>query len=288
MIKLIAVDMDGTLIGKNREISEENINAIKKAQKLGIKFAIATGRALCDVNPMLEKYKLKCDTLIMNGAQYLDENKNIISSTYIEKSKVNMILKAMKYDDISIEIYTDDGFYTMNTKEEILMGMIRRGMISHPELKNFEERKAYAEKSIHFINMQYINNLDEFIAKHNIAKFISFSDSEKIINTLRKKVESIGGLAVSGSFTTNIEVNHIDAEKGKILLKAIERYNIKREEVAVLGDGMNDYSMFREFPCSFAMDNAVPEIKKAAKYITASNDESGVAKAIDRILNEKL
>lgn len=75
---------------------------------------------------------------------------------------------------------------------------------------------------------------------------------------------------------------------GKILLKAIERYNIKREEVAVLGDGMNDYSMFREFPCSFAMDNAVPEIKKAAKYITASNDESGVAKAIDKILNEKL
>lgn len=288
MIKLIAADMDGTLIGSDREISKENIKAIKEAQSKGIKFAIATGRALCDVTPMLKKYDLKCDTLIMNGAQYLDENKNIISSTYIDKAKVNHILEVMKQDEMSIEIYTDNGFYTTDTKEEILNGMMRRGRTSHPELKTFEERKAYAMKSTHFINMQYINNLDEFVKNNNIAKFISFADDERLITELREKVVKIGGLAVSGSFTTNIEVNHIDAEKGKILLKAANRYDIKREEVAVLGDGMNDYSMFEEFPCSFAMDNAVPEIKKASKYITASNNESGVAKAIYKIMNENL
>lgn len=288
MIKLIAADMDGTLIGSNREISKENIEAIKKAQKMGIKFAIATGRAYCDVIPMMKKYDLKCDTLIMNGAQYLDEHGKIVESTYIDKEKVENILESMKHDNISVEIYTDDGFYTTDSEEEILEGMIRRGRLSHPELKTTEERVAYAKNSVHFQNMKYINNLDEFINNHNIAKFVSFSESENVIHELREKVLKIGGLAVSGSFKTNIEVNHIDAEKGKILAKVIKNYNITRDEVAVIGDGLNDYSMFKEFKCSFAMENAIPEIKEAAKYITAGNDESGVAKAIEEILTKDL
>lgn len=288
MIKLIAADMDGTLIGSNGEISKENIRAIKEAQDKGIKFAIATGRALCDVEVMLEKHGLKCDTLIMNGAQYLDENRNEVSSTYIDKDKVKEILRVMNKYDIRVEIYTDKGFFTTDSEEEILDGIIERGKIYHPEIETMEERIAYAKKNLHYINMQYIDDLDEFIENNNIAKLISFSDSKELILDVRKDVEKINGLAVSGSFSTNVEVNHIDAEKGKVLLKVIERYDIKREEVAILGDGMNDYSMFKEFPCSFAMDNAVPEIKEAATYITASNNEDGVAKAIYKIINEKL
>ncbi|MBE6050788.1 MAG: HAD family phosphatase [Clostridium sp.] len=288
MIKLIAADMDGTLISSNGEISKENIKAIKEAQGREIKFAIATGRALCDVASMLKKYDLKCDTLIMNGAQYLDEDGNIISSTYIDKSKVKDILKAMEHDDICIEIYTDEGFFSADTKEKVLMGMIRRGRVFHPEIKTFEELKAKAEENIHYINMKYINDMNDFIENNNIAKFISFSHDEELIKTIRKRVDNIGGLAVSGSFSTNVEVNDINAEKGKILLEAGKRYNIKREEIAILGDGMNDYSMFKEFPCSFAMSNAVPEIKKVAKYITSSNNENGVAKAIYKIINENL
>lgn len=257
MIKLIAADMDGTLVSSNRRISKENIEAIKIAQSKGIKFAIATGRALCDVTPLLKKYDLKCDTLIMNGAQYLDQNENIISSTYINKDKVKDILKTMKHDDIGIEIYTDEGFFTTDTKEETLSAMIRRWRVSHPELKTFEQIKSYAQKSVHYKNMKYIDDVDEFTRNNNIAKFISFSDSEEVIHTIKKKVEKIGGLAVSGSFTRDIEVNDVNAQKGKILLKAIQRYDIKREETAILGDAMNDYSMFKEFPCSFAMENAI-------------------------------
>ena len=63
---------------------------------------------------------------------------------------------------------------------------------------------------------------------------------------------------------------------------------IKRDEVMVLGDGLNDYSMFKEFTNSVAMENAIPEIKEAAKYITASNIESGVGKAIRRMLDGEI
>ena len=93
------------------------------------------------------------------------------------------------------------------------------------------------------------------------------------------------GLAISSSFVTNIEINDVNATKGRILAKVAEKMGIRKEEVAILGDGSNDYSMFVEFPNSFAMENAIPEIKEVAKYITASNSDHGVAKAIYRILD---
>ncbi|OCA96469.1 Cof-type HAD-IIB family hydrolase [Clostridium beijerinckii] len=289
MIKLIAADMDGTLIGKNRDIPKENIEAIKAAQKNGIKFAIATGRAFSDVEPFIHKYDLQCDCVVLNGAEYRDINGDIVEHTYIEKKRAIEILEVMKCTDLAIEIYTDDGFYTTNTKEETLAGMVKRSLTFHPELKDEEEILKYANNNPHFKNMQYITDMNEFLNRHNnIAKFVSFAQSEEIINKLRKKMEALEGLAVSASFETNIEVNHMDAEKGKILAKVAQKLNIKKDEVVVLGDGLNDYSMFTEFKNSFAMGNAVDEIKEVAKYITDINVNFGVAKAIYRILNGEL
>lgn len=289
MIKLIAADMDGTLIGENHDISKENIDAIKTAQKNGIKFAIATGRAYCDVEPLLNKHDLQCDCVVLNGAEYRDMNGNIVEHAYIEKSRAVEILETMKCADLSIEIYTDDGFYTTNTKEETLAGMIKRSITFHPELKNKEEQLKYAKNNLHFKNMKYITDINEFLNKsNNIAKFVSFAESKETIDMLREKMEALNGLAVSGSFPTNIEVNHKNAEKGKILAKVAEKFKIKKDDVVVLGDGLNDYSMFTEFKNSFAMGNAVNEIKEVAKYITDTNMNSGVAKAIYRILNREL
>ncbi|MDF2564540.1 MAG: HAD-superfamily hydrolase, subfamily [Massilibacillus sp.] len=94
------------------------------------------------------------------------------------------------------------------------------------------------------------------------------------------------GLTVSSSFVTNIEINDMNATKGRILAKVAEKMGIGKEEIAILGDSSNDYSMFAELPNSFAMENALLEIKKAAKYITASNVDHEVAKAIYHILDQ--
>ena len=85
---------------------------------------------------------------------------------------------------------------------------------------------------------------------------------------------------MASTFPTNIEINSIDAQKGIILAKVIEKIGIKKDEVIVLGDSYNDYSMFTEFKNSFAMANAVDEIKEIATYITDTNYNDGVAKAI--------
>ena len=95
-------------------------------------------------------------------------------------------------------------------------------------------------------------------------------------------------LAVASSFILNQEVTEVRAQKGPVLKEYIESLGYTMDEVMVLGDSLNDYSMISmDFGATVAMENAVPEIKKAAKYITKSNNEFGVAYAIDQVLERQ-
>ena len=289
MIKLIASDMDGTLLGSNHDISEENLKAIRKAQDNGITFAISTGRSYEDVKPFIYKHNLNCQCAALNGGQFVDENGNIIEGIYIDKDKAREVLNEMQKFNLSIEIYTDKGYYTTNSKEDTLTGMIKRAKTFHPSLKGLKELLRHAKNHPHFANMHYIKDLDEFLNSDiKIGKFVSFAETEEEINIVKEHIQKIDGLAVSSSFITNIEVNHEDATKGKILAKVAEKMGITTDQVAVFGDGSNDYSMFQEFPNSFAMENAIPLIKESARFITAKNTEDGVAKGIYRILEEQI
>ncbi|WP_154826540.1 Cof-type HAD-IIB family hydrolase [Clostridium butyricum] len=289
MIKLIASDMDGTLINSDHTISQENLEAIKEAESRGIKFAIVTGRAYDDVRPLIDEYNLDCECVALNGGEYYDKAGNVIEGIYIDKNKVREILNVMMTGEFSVEIYTDKGYYTTNTEEETLRGMIKRAKTFHKDLNSDSEYIKFAKANPHFINMNYITDIDEFLKSDvKIAKFVTFGESEKEVIELRKKLEKLSGLAISSSFITNIEVNDSKATKGAILAKVIEKFGLNREQVLVLGDGLNDYSMFKEFPNCIAMENAIPEIKEIAKYVTESNDDAGVGKAINRVLNGEI
>jgi HAD-superfamily hydrolase, subfamily IIB len=289
MIKYIVSDMDGTLLGKNHDISEENLKAIRKAEEMGVHFSIATGRAYVDVKPFLDKYNLECECIVLNGAEYRDKNGNILEGIYIDKNKVKDILNIMNGDGLTVELYTDKGFYTTNTREEILTGMAYRVQTFNPEIKSHEEALKLAKEHPHFISINYITDIDEFINSDiKIGKFIAFHNAEEKIVKLKEKLEAIEGLAISSSFVTNIEVNDIGAQKGIILSKVVKKMGIEKEDVIVIGDSFNDYSMFKEFPKSFAMGNAIPKVMEKAKYVTDTNDNHGVAKAIYKALENNL
>lgn len=289
MIKLIASDMDGTLLGSNHDISEENLKAIRLAQENGITFAISTGRAYEDVKPFIDKYNLNCQCAALNGGEFVDEKGNVIEGIYIDNEKAREVLNEMIKFNLSIEIYTNKGFYTTNSRKDTLTGMIKRAKTFHPSLKKLKDIINHAKSHPHFVKMHYITDLDEFFNSDiKIGKFVSFAETEEEINKVKEHMKKIDGLAISSSFVTNIEVNHEDATKGKILSKVAEKMGISKEQVAVFGDGSNDYSMFEEFPNSFAMENAIPLIKDSAKFITAKNTEDGVAKGIYKILEENI
>lgn len=280
MIKLIVSDMDGTLLNSNHQISKENLEAIRNAEEKGVHFAIATGRAYSDVKPLLDENNLKCECILSNGAEYRDKDGNILEEVAIEKDSARKIINMIQKDGLSVEIYADDGFYTIDTEEDSLIETARRIQAFNPGT-SFEDALEQAKTHPHFVNLHYIDDVEEFLNSDvKIAKFVAFYEDEETTLKVKSTLEDIEGIAISSTFTRNIEINNEQAQKGLILSKVIEKLGLKKEEVIVLGDSYNDISLFTEFPISFAMENAVPKIKQLAKYITDTNDNSGVAKAI--------
>ena len=238
MIKLIASDMDGTLLNDDHMISEENLKAIRKAQEMGRHFTIVTGRDYGAVKSYLEECNLKCECILSNGAEYRDVNGNIIESVYMNKKSVKIAFDILNEANLCIQLMTNNGSYITNKESDI-----------------------------------------------EILKIVTFDNDEKLIAALKEKLrENASDLAVASTFSNDIEISDIKAQKGLILAKTIKKMGIDKSEVIVLGDSFNDYSMFTEFENSYAMENAIPEIKEIAKYITDTNNNDGVAKAIYKAL----
>lgn len=284
MIKIIASDMDGTLLNEKHIISKENIKAINKAEQAGIIFTISTGREYDSVKPLLEESKIRCQCILMNGAEYRDEDGNILECINIDKNKAIKIIEILKNINISFRIMTNKGVYTTDTREKALEEIAYRIQSFEPGT-SFEEALKLAEINPFFLELKYISNIEEFFNNDiEFRKFVAFNSDLSVLKKAREGLESITGLAISSSFEDNIEITDEKAQKGIMLAKVVDNMGINRDEVLVLGDSFNDYSMFTEFTESVAMGNAIPEVKEIAKYITDTNINDGVAKAIYKIL----
>lgn len=287
MIKLIASDMDGTLLNNRHEIDDETVEAIRKAEESGIIFAISTGREYDNVEPFLKKHNIRCQCVLMNGAEYRDEDGKIIEEINIENSKCREIIDILQREKVSARIFTNKGIYTSDTEEEALKEMTYRTLAFNPDM-SVEEAREEAKKQPYFTQLKYIKDMEEFLNSDiEIRKFVAFHNNIELINEMKDIIGKIEGLAVSSSFVDNIEITDYSAQKGLILAKVSKEMGIEKDEVMVLGDSFNDYSMFTEFTETVAMENAIPEIKKIAKYITDTNDNLGVAKAIYRVIEEQ-
>lgn len=284
MIKLIASDMDGTLLNDDHMISEENLRAIRKAQEMGRHFTIVTGRDYGAVKSYLEECNLKCECILSNGAEYRDVNGNVIESVYMNKESVKIAFDILSEAGLCIQLMTNNGSYITN-KESDKKAIIDRFKLFNPTMTE-EEVKKFVAKFHKKRGMKEIDNIYEILESNvEVLKIVTFDNDEKLIAALKDKLrENTSDLAVASTFSNDIEISDIKAQKGLILAKTIKKMGIDKSEVIVLGDSFNDYSMFTEFENSYAMENAIPEIKEIAKYITDTNNNNGVAKAIYKAL----
>lgn len=288
MIKLIASDMDGTLLNNNHDIDKETVEAIREAEEAGIIFAISTGREYESVKDVLDKHNIKAQCILSNGAEYRDEEGNILDIINIDLESARRIIDILDENNISPRIFTNKGVFTTSTREKALEEVTYRTMSFNPELTESEARKI-SENLSFFTVLKYIDNLDKFFEEGiEIRKFVAFHKDIELMDEMKREISKNEGLAVSSSFRDNIEITDINAQKGIILEQVATKLSIAREEVMILGDSFNDYSMFEIFEETVAMKNAIPEVKAIAKYITDSNDNLGVAKAIRNVLNNEM
>ncbi len=285
MIKLVACDLDGTLFNSNMTISEENAAAIKLAQKNGIEFLVATGRSPQQSRKNMREYGLKTGFININGALVYDANEQLQVKHQLPNEKAKLIAHILLKNQLYFELVTADKIYSNDISKRVVN--LARSLMSLNPGVTFKKAVATAAGSNAMLSMTLVDDFDQLLAdpKTEIMKIISFdAHGPAAFSSAKKEIMSLGDVAVTSSAEANIEINDIKAQKGPALLDYARKKGFKKEEVAAIGDNLNDASMIRDAGVGVAMANAVPAIKKLAQVKTKSNDDNGVAYILKKFI----
>lgn len=288
MIKVIASDMDGTLLGEDHKIAPETLSAIKEACDAGIRFMICTGRNFPGAMNELEGADLTCDYIVGSGAEVRDPRQQVVRSTAISPRLCREIYETVRKYPISVTFCTDGDDYRIGTEEEVEESLIRQIQAFHLNQCRDEIRDTELYQRMKR-NTRVISGIEELEkAGLPVYKLFLFSGDLEMLDKIRRELEKNQEIAVSSSFENNLEITDVKAQKGPVLKEYIESQGYTMDEVMALGDSLNDYSMLSmDFGATVAMENAVPEIRRVAKYTTRSNVEFGVAYAIRELLKHQ-
>ncbi|GAB3049436.1 Cof-type HAD-IIB family hydrolase [Virgibacillus ainsalahensis] len=285
-MKLIATDLDGTLLNEQGEISRENAEAINKAMERGIKFVVATGRSYGAANKPLQAVGLASPVICLNGALTYSLEKEMMRSAPMDMTLAKKIQKLCDKAGMYVEFFTNNGVYS-TSREHFLQVMVDIMKSANPDLTEAEIREG-AEQRFQDEKVQFIQGYDDVFSQEGIEihKILGFSIDKKKLQEVRETLKDEHELAITSSGDINIEFNHPDAQKGVALEVLAKSMGIEMKDVMALGDNFNDESMLRMAGRGVAMGNAVEEIKQMCDYTTTKNYEHGVAAAIEEMLKE--
>ncbi|RIO04010.1 HAD family phosphatase [Mammaliicoccus sciuri] len=286
MIKLIATDMDGTLLNAAHEVSNENYEAIKYAQSKGITVVIATGRAFYEANSPIEKTDLTLPYICLNGAEVRDEEFNIVHTSKLTRPLINKITGVLNKEDIYYQVYTNFGIYTEDPEKdlEIYVDIAEKA----GQKADVKKIRANIQSRIDNGTLKTVDSYDEIENRPGeiILKILAFASDLTKIDRAKAEISESKSLAVSSSSRGNIEITHSDAQKGIALEEIANQLNIPMSDVMAIGDNLNDVSMLEKAGYAVAMENGAPEVKEIADYVTDINEHSGVGKAIIHALKD--
>lgn len=268
-IKMIGLDLDGTLLTSDKKLTSYTKDVLKRAIQEGIIVLVATGRPFTGIPKELQEFPGMRYALTSNGARILDTWKDeiLIEHLFPLESAKNALEIFGKYDTL-LEVYFDGQGYAEREKLE----QIER----YHHNPNMWEYARTTRKPV--------DSLEDIIQKENHdmdkvqALFADMRERQLAWDELSKEAE----FEMVCSLGYNIEINAAGVNKGTGLIRLGEMLGIKKEEIMACGDGDNDAAMLREVGFGVAMANADDKVKAVADYITESNDEDGAAKAIER------
>lgn len=271
-IKLICIDMDGTLLNSKHEISERNKEALKKANSLGVKIAITTGRLFCSARYYADLIGIDSPVIGSNGA-YIKHKYDDIA-----------ILENPIPKNIAIEIYKIVKKHGLTVNFNSWDTLIREDEVPATHAYTIMNKDLPDDKKVKFIvNSDVIETISNFDGK--ILKGIVIEEAEDKDNLWAAKdelKETFGDrLHVVSSGTDNFEVMVGTTSKGNAVAHLADTFNINPEEVMCIGDSENDISMLKFAGVSVAMGNGLQMVKDIADFVTDTNNNDGVAKAIE-------
>ena len=276
-VKLIAIDMDGTLLKSDHiTLPKENGDAIRRADAAGIRVCICTGRMIEDASDFIRRCDLPCMIIAGNGTRAstgpMPEGKMLLRHDIPAEDALRAI-DILLPTGLMINGFQDGMVNTVLSETKLHYHLIYRGLIG----------ERLGEDALREAAREGIMKL--FAVGGGFAGDIADERIPSALATLRHELPH---LQITSSAPGNIEIMGGDAGKGAALREVAEDImGITREQVMAIGDAGNDLTMLEYAGQSVAMGNATPEVKAACCYETATNDECGVAKIIERVLAAK-
>jgi len=288
MYKLIAVDLDGTLLNSYGEVSDKNREAVKKAMNNGVEIVLASGRPMESVRSISLDINASKYIICGNGAIVYDiENDKPIYENYLDKDKVLKIVKICEENSIYCSVYTEKNIIAKSLNYNVLY-------------YNYENAKKEEAKRTH-INI--VENMYKHIEELDTNKFskITICDNHKIIfsRILQKikKIKKIDVLEVEhmsrkvikdGTETVNVEyfyseISNQNVNKWYAIQSLIDKLNIKEDEIVAIGDNKNDEMMVKNSGLGVAMGKSFLSNENVGNFIVSENDKDGFAETIERI-----
>lgn len=263
-MKCVSLDLDGTLLNSQLDITSASIDTIIKLQEKGFEVIINTGRALSDCMKVPGIKTLNCPIVCVNGSILFSKTGELLFEATLSRSIYEPIITILQELGVGILIYTDKGGYPSTL----------------PPLHS----KTKAELVELFGHFDYDKLLTQDDLKVYKLIALVYSDEVERVDVVKKALAHFDNISMASSFPNNVEITSREAHKGRALLRYAELSGIEFEEIYAFGDGGNDLSQFEVATKSVAMANAPQEIRDQADIVTKSNDEEGITYAIREFL----
>lgn len=270
-IKMIGLDLDGTLLTNRKELTERTRNVLERAIAQGVVVLVATGRPLSGIPEVMKNFPGIRYSLTANGARIMDMlQKKPILEILLPQEPAKKVLDVFFEFDTLREIYYDGvGYANQDQLDHLAYFMPDCAMLEYI----YKTRVPVDDILTKFRDMN--RPLDKVQ-----ALFRDIREKQEVL----KRLETISGVEVTGALVNNIEVNAKGVNKGDGLICLGKLLGIEKEEIMACGDGLNDYDMIHKVGLGVVMENGHERVKAVADYITGTNEEEGVAKAIEKFV----
>ena len=288
MYKLVAIDLDGTMLNSYGEVTENTKNEIKEIIKKGAEVVIASGRSIDSITSIAKSIGNIKYIIAGNGAVLYDiENEENIYEKYIPKAKALEIIQICEQNSI---------FYNVYTNRSIIADKLRYNVLYYykENLKKEDSKKT---------NITLVDDIEKYVKEmqnEKVMKIFIADENKSVFNSIMRKFDNMEDLEILdvshmsrktisyGTDNVSIEYYYTeislkDVDKWFALEYLINILNIKKEEVITIGDNTNDKKMIKEAGIGIIMKGSNPDVTSIADYITEDNNHEGVAKALHRL-----
>ncbi|MGY4691229.1 HAD family hydrolase [Salibacterium sp. K-3] len=282
-MKVMAIDMDGTLLHSDGYVSRRNADALERLQQEGHKLVIATGRGISDVKRLLGGAGLIPDGIVSLNGGFVTWQDEPVKETYMHAGDAVRLAEWLNHHQYYYHINTAEGIFSPPRAREFFLHDL--DIYSQDKEKGEEIKEAVRRRADGHRKQYEIKELSSpsLITEQQLTvyKFLILSMLEPKLERCVEYWNGTQNIAITSSGRDNLEIMHPETEKGKGLLHLLSFAGLDNASTYAIGDNFNDLSMFHAASTSIAMENAEAHVKEAADVTTASHDDDGVAQAVE-------